>query len=175
MKEDILDFKSARSSNPERIIEILVLLLGQINGEKQDLSQVDFNSLASMGFTDAEISTACSWLIDRMSSSPHDREIDKLSKNVVAEESSKMSFRVYHEAERKALTPEAQGYLMQMRELKLITEHEMETLLDRISQLGFLRIDVKDLKELVSGVLFEFDDSYSRGSRLMLNLNDTIH
>lgn len=177
MKEDLLESNGGgKATGSERIIEILVVLLGEMQGKK-DINDVDITSLSAMGFTEAEISTAFSWLYDKLAivESSNAPLYNAMTKPSGWTSPSQQSFRVYHDFERKVLTPGAQGYLLQLRELGLMSDTEMENLIDRILQLGFLRIDVKDLKELVSGVVFDFDDSSKTGSRMMLSVNDTIH
>lgn len=175
MKDDLIEVKNVRSSGSERIIDILLHLLGEIQGKK-DMSEIDLTNLSALGFTDAEISTAFSWLHDKLSietAMPMPFEAPNVAS--LFHPTGSHGFRVYHEFERKVLTPAAQGYLIQLRELGLLSETELENLLDRVSQLGFMRLDVRDVKELVSGVVFDFDDSQRVGSRMMLNVNDTIH
>ena len=176
MKEDLIESSGVKATGPERIIEILVVLLGEMQGKK-DIHDVDLGSLAALGFTESEISTAFSWLYDKLAIAENSGTplYSAMAKSAGFSEPSQQSFRVYHEFERRVLSPSAQGYLLQLRELGLMSDNEMENLIDRIMQLGFLKIDVKDLKELVSGVIFDFDDSSRTGSRMMLSVNDTIH
>ena len=176
MKEEMLESTGAKVTGPERIIEILVVLLGEMQGKK-DINDLDLGSLAALGFTESEISTAFSWLYDKLAVAETTGTplYNAMAKSAGWESPSEQSFRVYHDFERKVLSPSAQGYLLQLRALGLMSDSELENLIDRIMQLGFMRIDVKDLKELVSGVIFDFDDSTRTGSRMMLSVNDTIH
>lgn len=176
MKEELLESTGVKATGSERIIEILVVLLGEMQGKK-DINDVDLGSLAAKGFTESEISTAFSWLYDKLAIAENTGTplFNAMAKTAGWGSPSVQSFRIYHDFERKVLTPSAQGYLLQLRELGLMSDSEMENLIDRIMQLGFMRIDVKDLKELVSGVIFDFDDSTRTGSRMMLSVNDTIH
>jgi uncharacterized protein Smg (DUF494 family) len=82
---------------------------------------------------------------------------------------------VYHEIERMVLSRDAQGYLLQLRELGLMSESEMELLIDRLLMAGVSQVSTKDVKELAAGLIFDFEDSGRVGSRLMLNANDVIH
>ncbi len=50
----------------ERIVEIILFLVNELKSNKQ-LSEVDVSLLSQNGYTQSEISTAFSWLFERMS------------------------------------------------------------------------------------------------------------
>jgi uncharacterized protein Smg (DUF494 family) len=83
-------------------------------------------------------------------------------------------FRVYHDAERNIIVTEAQGYLLQLRELGLLSDNEMELVIDRIMMSGVPRVSLIEMKDLVASMVFDFDDSTHVGSRMMLNASDRI-
>ncbi len=87
------------------------------------LGEIDLSVLTNSGYTPTEISTAFSWLYEKID----------LGENLVKEisKSSPHSHRVLHDAERMVFTPEAHGYLIQLRELGLISEEDIETVIDQ--------------------------------------------
>ncbi len=177
--EDFFDapIASPRHTGRERIIEILVFLLGEAR-KHRSLADIDLKPLASLGFTTSEISTAFSWLFDKMAIAAigAGMRIEPFAPaerlELVPTEST--SFRIYHEMERGVLSMEAQGYLLQLRELGLMSDTDLELLIDRILASGIPTIGVREIKELVGNLIFEFDDSTRMGSRLMLGVGDTV-
>ena len=150
----------------EKIIEIIVYLIHELRHDKR-IGEIDLSTLADRGYTDNEISTAFSWLFDKIN----------VGENILTDErrTSPHSRRVFHDAERAVITPEAQGYIMQLRELGILDDMEVELVIDRIMMAGFGSVGNAEMKSVVASVLFDYDDSDRVGSRLMLNSRDTIH
>jgi uncharacterized protein Smg (DUF494 family) len=150
----------------EKIVEIIVYLISEMRNNKQ-LGEIDLNSLVDRGYTQTEISTAFSWLFDKIN----------IGENVIvdSEPGTPHSHRVLHDAERMIIAPEGYGYLIQLRELGLIDEVDIEMAIDRVMMAGFTRVGVQEMKSVIASVLFDFDDSDRVGSRLMLNSKDTIN
>ncbi len=149
----------------EKIIEIIVYLIHEMRNNKR-LGEIDLRSLQDSGYTESEIGTAFSWLFDKIN----------FGENVLVDEPGEShSHRVLHEAERSVITPDAQGYLIQLRELGLLGENDLEMVIDRIMMAGFSKVTLQELKSIIASILFDLDDVDTMGSRLMLNTNDTIH
>jgi uncharacterized protein Smg (DUF494 family) len=165
----------------ERIIEIIFFLLKEIR-ENTPLTEIDLQPLSVRGFSEIEISTAFSWLIDKFSTNPGDDPVVLAvpfgkrasmldpSKNV-----ENAGFRVYHDIERSVITPEARGFMLQMVELGLLSDSDQEFLIDRIMLSGISSATLEDVKELVSNTIFHFDSSFSTQGRLMLNGSERVH
>jgi len=150
----------------EKIIEIIVYLINEMRHNKR-LGEIDLRALADRGYTQTEISAAFSWLFDKIN----------FGENVFIEEESNSphSHRILHEVEKMIISPEAYGYLIQLREIGLIDEADIELIIDRIMVAGFSKVTVEDMKTVVAAVMFDFDDSDRIGSRLMLSSRDTIN
>lgn len=150
----------------EKIIEIIVYLIREIQHDKR-LGEIDLHVLAEDGYTENEISTAFSWLFDKI----------QLGESILADEhrSSPHSHRILHDIERSIITADAHGYLIQLRELGLLGDMEVEQAIDRIMMAGFASVGLPEMKSVVASILFDYDDSNRIGSRLMLNSKDTIH
>jgi len=165
------------SAGQDRIMEILVYLLNEIRAK--DITEVDLAALSDKGFTQTEISTAFSWLFDKLATRmnqviPESSNIAQSFELLKKEPELATTFRVFHDVERTILSIEAQGYLLQMRQLGLLSESEMELLIDRILMSGVSQVGLREIKELTAGLVFDFDDSTRIGSRLMLSAKDTI-
>lgn len=149
----------------EKIIEIIVFILNEMSNNKA-LEDVDVNRLASEGYTDAEINTAFAWIFSKIESG------EELLRK---QEGRKVSHRVFHPVERKVLSGEAIGYLIQLKELGLLTDAGIETVIDRIMSAGYHKAGAGEVKMIVSAMLFDHDNMTDSGRRMMLDNNDTVH
>jgi uncharacterized protein Smg (DUF494 family) len=170
------DFSDARSAQHERIVEILVYILDEMR-KKQQLADIDLGTLAQRGFSQTEISTAFSWLFERMEGSGVERVVAQsdLPRQLAKKRAPSESIRVYHDVERSVLSAEAQGYLLQLRELGLLSDAEIESIIDRIMMSGVAPVSAGMVKELVAGLIFDFDESNRIVGRQMLDSQDTVH
>jgi Smg protein len=150
----------------EKIVEIIVYLIHEMRHDKR-LGEIDLRILSERGYTDNEISTAFSWLFDKIN----------LGENLLTDgqRTSAHSHRILHDAERSVISPEALGYLIQLRELGLLDDMEVELAIDRIMMAGFSSVGLSEIKSIAASIMFDYDDSARIGSRLMLNSKDTIH
>jgi uncharacterized protein Smg (DUF494 family) len=154
-----------------RILEIITLLLGEMR-ERKELAEVDTRKLAEKGYSEMEISTAFSWLFDKLALSMMQVEfVQETPKNFVK---GREQFRPFHEFERNLLSKDAQGYLLQLRELGLLSDQEMETIIDRAWFFGAQNVGLETLHELAAQVIFDFNDASRSGSRMMLNIGDRV-
>ncbi len=149
----------------EKIVELIVVLMREIR-QTNDISKVDVSKLTDNGYSQSEISTALSWIYDKMNL----REPSKSAKGAHAR-----SYRIFHEAERQILTKDARGFLVEMYELGLIDHIDMETIIERSLMSGSNVIDRNEIKSVAAGVLFEYNSPNKPGSRIMLNSSDTIN
>jgi Smg protein len=150
----------------EKIVEIIVYLMGELRNNIP-LGEIDLSVLTNSGYTPTEISTAFSWLYEKIAVS------ENLAKDV--SKSSPHSHRVMHEAERSVFTNEAQGYLIQLRELGLISDSEIEMVIDRVMLADYATAGTQETKSIVASILLEGDSQRTPGSRVMFNGKDTIH
>ena len=130
------------------------------------LGDIDLMDLSRKGFTDAEISSAISWLYD----SRHIPDGMKARPG----EPVRGSRRVLHEAEKEALATESQGYLIQLTELGLLNGNELETVIERVMGSGFAKVSVEELRGVVASVLFARGGEEG-SNRLMLGSGDLIN
>jgi uncharacterized protein Smg (DUF494 family) len=150
----------------EKIVEIILYLITGLK-ENSPIEETVIEELLQKGYTQTEISTAFSWLYDKV----------KIGETVLygKQNISGRSHRVFHEAEKLIFSPEAQGYLIQCYELCLIDELQMEYIIDRAIFSGLGKVGIEEVKSLVLFTLFDIDDSDNLGSRVMINPKDTIN
>lgn len=149
----------------EKIVELIVHLLKELR-ERKKISKLEVSKLAEFGYTQTEISTALSWIYDKMNIKQPLKSMTKLEMQ---------SYRVFHDVEKRILTKEARGFLIEMFELGLIDKLEMENIIERAMMSGSSSIGISDIKSVAATVLFELNSPGSLGSRLMLNSSDTIN
>ncbi|MFH1008160.1 MAG: DUF494 family protein [Candidatus Latescibacterota bacterium] len=135
----------------ERVLEILVYLIGEYNQHQGSLHNISNLSqgLVGLGYTENEINTAFSWLAERLRGQSTAISSDEEMKEGV------QGHRMLHEVERLILTPKAFGYLIQLRELGLIDAYQMETIIERAMLMGSKNVAQDDIKALAASVLFE--------------------
>jgi Smg protein len=182
--DDMSETSISQRAGKERIMEILVFLLAEMRSNKQ-LIEIDLRPLSQRGFSQTEISTAFSWLFDRIGTHGFEESPVELTPSFIGELVMRRNaereyplheapFRVYHEAERSVLSVEAQGYLLQIQELGLIDSADLELIIDRVMMAGVPSVSLADIKELIGIMVFDFDDLTFTGSRIMLSTSDRV-
>ncbi|MEK6572036.1 MAG: DUF494 family protein [Bacteroidota bacterium] len=150
----------------ERIIEIIVYLVNEMRNNKA-LGEIDVKALEEGGYTQAEIGAAFSWLFEKLAVS------DQIGPRV--ERQVERSYRILHDVERMIITPEAQGYLIQLRELGILNDAMVETVIDRAMMSGYMNIGLEETRVIVASLVFEKDELKKFGNRIVSQSSDTIH
>ena len=134
----------------EKILEIVVYLMNRLSDLQGPMSSFDEMSadLRSMGFTDNEISSAYDWLLKHFEDYPD-------SFAVPASKTESRAVRVLSDLERHVISPDAYGYLLQLRQLNLLTTEQMEMILDRCALFMNEPVGLGEIKILASVALFE--------------------
>jgi uncharacterized protein Smg (DUF494 family) len=149
----------------ERIVEIITYVLSELKQNKK-ISDIDLNDLETKGYSNSEISTAFSWLVDRL-------EFSNKSPNLNLE--SENSFRILHDAEKDLFTEEAWGELIQMQSIGILNVNQIELIIERALLSGIFKIDSFFLKNMIASFIFNATNSLMPGSRVLLSGNDTIN
>ena len=146
----------------ERIVEIILYLVSELRSNKR-LSDVDVSSLTRDGYTQSEISSAFSWLFERLT-------LGKSMTDVSGGAST--SHRMLNDTEKMVVESQAYGYLIQCQQLGLFNNIDVETIIERIMTAGFTTIGLPEMKSFVAGYLFDMEGS---NGQVSLGMNDTIH
>ncbi|NOS85188.1 MAG: DUF494 family protein [Ignavibacteria bacterium] len=149
----------------EKIIEIIVYLLSELKNNKQ-LAEVDMDNLANLGYTQNEINTAFSWVYSKIYAG---------EKIFLDPKSDTRSQRFLHDAEQNVVTPEGYGYLVQLKELGLINNMDIDLIIDKIMVSSYSNVSKEDMKSIIASYLLDLDEMNDTNSRVMININDTIH
>ena len=138
----------------ERIIEIIVHLLIELQQERNQIEKVDLTrSLLAKKYTDGEINLAFSWIFDYLKNPPQDR-IDSDS-----EYSDQLD--EFPEFEKLVISSEAYGFLLQLIQLGVIKENDIEVFVERAVAFGKDDLSVDDMKSIIATILFGLDSRSS--------------
>ncbi len=138
----------------ERLIEIIVYLLEEFrfHSRQQNYNEMS-KELLSRGYTKDEINLAFKWIAnfwqDRNSSAEDEFNY------------TQRSTRILHDVERIVINPEAFGYLLQMRHLGLLSDADMEMVIDKALSLGTASITIDDIKSIVASIIFGMDSKHN--------------
>lgn len=149
----------------EKIIEIIVFLLSELKNNKQ-LADVDIDNLSKLGYTQNEINTAFSWVYSKIYAG---------EKIFLDENSDTRSQRFLHDTEQNIISAEAYGYLVQLKELGLINNMDIDLIIDKIMVSSYSSISKDEMKSIIASYLLDIEEMNDANSRVMINLNDTIH
>ncbi len=151
----------------ERVVEILAYIMTEIRGQKSNPDKLELISrdLLQRGYSQHEISFAFSWLFER-----HRGESEEVFSISPA---SRGSFRLLHELEKAVLAPEAYGYLLQLKQLRLVTDVEVENIIERAMMAGVARVTEADIKTLAAATLLNPEGM--RDKTFILDGNGAIH
>jgi uncharacterized protein Smg (DUF494 family) len=131
----------------EKVLEIVVLLMSHIKenqGQLENLEEIS-DSLKSQGFTENEISSAYSWVLDQMQTD---------SQFLYNFSRPTGSFRVMSDVERQHFATDAVGYLLQLKHLGLLSDGQLEMILERGTMIGPPPINLDQIKIVIGTVLF---------------------
>ena len=153
----------------ERIIEILIYVLNQIdrynlNDKYENFEKLDVKPLYDKGYTENEISTALNWIHDnaffQFSSTPRKRST---------------TFRVLTEQEAAAFTIEAYSELIQLHAFGMLSNDDLELILDRASMVIGSPITKEQLLNFIAVTVFNAEWSLGKDRKLAITMNDTVH
>lgn len=150
----------------ERIVEIIVFVVSELKQNKP-INEIDVSELEKKGYTSTEISTAFSWIADRL----------ELAEKFVKPEAyiNKESFRVLHDGEKDLFTTEALGEMLQLYSLGLLSNEHIELLIEHTLSYGYNQIDSYHLKMFVANIMFNSQTSNFPGNRIMLSGDEKIN
>ncbi len=136
-----------------RILEIVVLLIDYFRDNQDHFLNIDdfSTSLKAKGYTDSEITSAYSWLLERYENSP-EKYFSEFPEMPIAN-------RVLTDLERQQLSTSAQGFLFKLLSLSLIDNEQFETIVERANMVSNFPVELDQIKLLASSVLFrDIDD-----------------
>jgi len=138
----------------ERIIEILVYLLNELNREHIQKNKLSLtNTLTMKGYTETEINLAFAWIFNHLKrpiSGKGDHE------HSISDEMDQFA-----DADQLIISPEAYGYLLHLLDLGIMKDNEVEMFVERALAYGKDAINVDDLKSIVATIIFGMENRSS--------------
>ncbi len=142
----------------KRLFDIITSVINEIR--EQSLDNIDLHFIVDLlierGFSEQDISDAMMWLMHHGETSV--RNLQKTTTHL-----PRPIWRTLHETESNALTPEAFGYLFHLREMEILSDEDMETIIERAVNLKTPSLDVEEIQDLISMVILDFENSAMKG------------
>jgi len=147
-----------------RIVDILVVLMDEIHSRGMENNRMELISteLLKKGYSEKEISTAFSWILERMvysnsnaAPNPH-------------------SYRILHDVEKLFISQEAYGFLLQLEMIGLLSHEELERVIESALMESTPGLSVEKIKSLVAETIFGQNEALLPGNDLVVP-EDFIH
>ncbi len=142
----------------KRLLEIIAFAMKEI--KENSIENIDLQFITEVllerGFSEEEISAAMSWLVN------HGETIDRIIRKQ-QEGMPRPVWRMLNETERQAISPEAYSYLFHLREMELLNDDDMETIIERAVNIKLPSLDVEDMQDLIAIVVLDFENNASEG------------
>jgi uncharacterized protein Smg (DUF494 family) len=152
----------------ERLIEIIVFLLGEFYRDENTKNYPDLSKeLISQGYSENEINLAYSWIFNHLQT-----EKDSPKGNL---EYNGYSSRILHDLEKIIISSEGYGYLLQMRHLNLLSDFDLELVIEKAISLGTSDISLDDIKSIAASLVFNSDSNYNFEGYFYHKGSNTIH
>ncbi len=149
-------------------MEIIVFIMNEMRTDHLVMDRRHFNLLSKKltdnGYTESEITNAVTWVLEKVSS-----EVESKKELPVQH-----SYRILHDFEKLTISPEAYGYLIQLRELDLINDMEMEQVIDKAMLADLSPVTLATMKEIVAETIFRPADLIE-GSFFLLDNISNVH
>jgi uncharacterized protein Smg (DUF494 family) len=150
----------------ERIVDIVAWIVSQLKVEK--ISNIKADKLSEKGFTEQEISTAFSWMYEKL-------ESKKPTEVLMSQIFPKKSFRLFQEFEKDFFTEEAYAIIIQFLSIGLISNEHIELMIERAEEFGTRKIDTNMIKQFVAIFMFDIPPNTYTGSRFSLTEKDNVN
>jgi uncharacterized protein Smg (DUF494 family) len=149
----------------ERIIEIIAIMLAELK-RTHSLNSIDTEALTKRGYTTAEISTAFSWIVDKFALFPAISSAENFSET--------SSHRVLHPAEYEIIPSEVWGEMVEYQSLGLITNAQIEEIINRTMIAGIGKLTPLMLKRMIAMILTNGENNLHVG-KILLSGNEIIN
>lgn len=152
----------------EKVMEIIVLLMKHMQDEQgrfNDIADVS-QTLVGYGYTQQEVNTAFAWLFERL----------QAQAETIVDTTKPLRHnpnRVLHTIEQILISPDAYGYLIELRELGLIDDAQTELIIERAMLTGARSITRDDIKAIAASILLD-PESGQNASWLQDDMDENI-
>ena len=147
---------------PERIIEIIVYAMRRFQDDKKTAEKLDLTSeLTTKGYTESEINLSFSWIFNHLKRNSTDSR-KMLDTDFVGDLD-------YSNHENPILSDEAYGYLLQMIQLGILSEYQVDQIIEKALNSGDNNINTEKVKSFIVNILFDSDKFNSAFSSYYFN------
>jgi len=149
----------------ERIIEIIVLVLAKLTQNKE-LDDINIDELTSRGYTQEEITTAFGWLLEQLENS--EDFINELKPD------KDEAYRILSKNEKDLFTKETWGEIINLRNLGLMSNKNIEALIDWATVMGIDEMTTEQLKDYLAFNIFKLQND-NKGNNFVFSGNQSIN
>jgi uncharacterized protein Smg (DUF494 family) len=139
----------------ERMMEIVYYIVDAMQSNVPETIQHQFETLSQKlieeGYTETEIDSAISWLVEKM---PTKIEGD----SIIETTSHQQLNNTWYNFDKPTLTPAAFNFLIQLKELDIIGDAEIEQIVAQAVMYGKKSISISEIKAIVDSLIFNIDD-----------------
>ena len=150
----------------EKVVDVIIWIVTQLKANKLD--NVRLENLLKSGFTEKEISTAFSWILEKLES----KQPNEL---MMLQIFPSKSFRVFHDTEKAFFTKDAFTSIVRLLSIGLMSNEHLEIMIDKAETFGFSKINDEMVKQYVAAFMFDVPPPNHTGSRVTLNCYDSIN
>ncbi len=138
----------------DRIPEVVAMILEQlrafVEGDELALSDLS-DALDRSEYDSDDVDAAFDFIFQALEPVSHETYAEQ--------QPGRPSIRVLSEGERLALAPEAQGYIMRLRESGVLTDDQIEIVLEHATASRQPKMGVDEVRDIASDVVFGQHDS----------------
>lgn len=149
----------------ERVMEIVAYIVNAMQSSLDEAIIGRFESLSELlieqGYTENEIKSAFSWLIEKIPDTKEQSPPDPYD-------------HAWYNFDNSAFAPAGHNFLIQLRELDIIGDQEIEQILETSLKNGKRWISISEIKALVSNLILTTDPMMN-GSFFVFNKNYQVH
>lgn len=151
----------------ERIIELITLVISEMaTGIAFD--SLDIPALEKRGYTFIEISTALSWIADKLQNGLSERILRSTSDH-------QTSFRVLNDFEKTLFTKEGWGEVLILSHLGIITSSNVEEMIESAALSGATALSRDDVRNFVAVRYYQNSAQKLKDNVIVFGSSETIH
>ena len=131
----------------ERVLAIVSFIAQYFLDDRDMMTETDLvEELLSVGFEADEIDAAFSWMESQALSAPSNAETSLTAPAI--------STRVFTNDERRALSQDAQGFLVRLRAMGILNDYTQEEIIDKAMQMTDEEVSLKEIKTITVLAMF---------------------
>lgn len=152
----------------ERIIEIIIYLLEEFKKQHSKENYLDFSKvLTSRGYTESEINLGFSWILNHLRNKNSDLK-DEFHYEVDAD-------LILNDLDEMIISADAYGYILQLWHLGLLTDFDLELIIEKAMTSGTMAMTIDDIKSISASLIFGSDLNNSWDGFFFVQGSDAIH